>query len=86
MTNCYGFCVCCDTLVVVWLNFGVCMYLYEDSNFGSFRIAYVYAYDHTWLKHQVCKATITKLQVHEQSAIYISVAFDSCYVMNASLH
>ena len=36
-------------LVIVWLNFGVCMYVYEDSTFGNFRIPYVYAYAHIWL-------------------------------------
>ena len=55
------YCVTVDTLVIVWLNFGVCMYVYEDSNFGNFRLPYVYAYAHIWLKHQACEATITKV-------------------------
>ena len=37
------------------------MYVYEDSNFGNFRLPYVYAYAHIWLKHQACGATITKV-------------------------
>ena len=55
------YCVTVDTLVIVWLNFGVCMYVYEDSNFGNFLLPYVYAYAHIWLKHQACEATITKV-------------------------
>ena len=31
----------------------VCMYVYEDSNFGFFRIPHVYAYAHKWLEHQI---------------------------------
>ena len=27
----------------------VCLYVYEDSNFGGFRIPYVYVYAHKWL-------------------------------------
>ena len=69
VTQCYRehhFCVYCvtvDTLVIVWLNFGVCMYVYEDSNFGNLRLPYVYAYAHIWLKHQACEATITKVAI-----------------------
>ena len=31
----------------------VCMYVYEDSNFGFFRIPHVYVYAHKWLEHQI---------------------------------
>ena len=27
----------------------VCLYVYEDSNFGGFRIPHVYVYAHKWL-------------------------------------
>ena len=29
------------------------MYVYEDSNFGFFRIPQVYVYAHKWLEHQI---------------------------------
>ena len=31
----------------------VCMYVYEDSNFGFFRIPHIYVYAHKWLEHQI---------------------------------
>ena len=57
----YVYCVTVDTLVVVWLNFGVCMYVYEDSTIGSFCIPYVYAYAHIWLKHQSMRSNHNKV-------------------------
>ena len=30
-----------------------CMYVYEDSNFGGFRIPNVYVHAHKWLEHQL---------------------------------
>ena len=56
---CLRFCVYCftvDAYVVVWAQFGrsifvcmyVCMYVYEDSNFGGFRIPHVYANAQKW--------------------------------------
>ena len=76
------YCVTVDTLVDVWLNFGVCMYVYEDSNFGSFRIPYVYAYAHIWLlktssmqnNHNKVASTLT------MSAIY-NIAFSAICIM-----
>ena len=54
----YSFCVYCftvDAYVVVWAQFGrsifVCMYVYEDSNFGGFRIPHVYANAQKWFDH-----------------------------------
>ena len=31
--------------------FYVCLYVYENSNFGGFRIPHVYVYAHKWLEH-----------------------------------
>ena len=31
----------------------VCMYVYEDSNSGFFRLPNVYVYAHKWLEHQL---------------------------------
>ena len=41
-----------DTLVVVWTQFGCFIYVYEDSNFGGFRIPHVYTFAHKWREHQ----------------------------------
>ena len=34
----------------------VCMYVYEDSNFGGFRIPHVYANAQKWFDHMTKKA------------------------------
>ena len=31
----------------------ICMYVYEDSNSGFFRLPNVYVYAHKWLEHQL---------------------------------
>ena len=31
----------------------VCMYVYEDSNSGFFRLPNLYVYAHKWLEHQL---------------------------------
>ena len=53
----WGFCVYCDNsrhisrrVSSIWV-FYVCLYVYEDSNFGSLRTPDVCAYAHKWLQH-----------------------------------
>ena len=46
----------------------VCLYVYEDSNFGGFRISHVYPYAHKWREHQALATGSATFEFHRTYA------------------